>query len=191
MVLYALAFSFLFVMVAVTAYVLSHLELGLVETNPLVRASMAAYGLAVALLLAMLVNSSVLIFSGLFFTLYRLFQRRYNWHRPLIDSIAYALVATFGLSALIAWLLNAAKDVCVLLFHSCHAVISTVWGFWENTIIYLMLAMFLVLFLFLYLRLSLRECMHRRDTKIDYSADVKSGNMSMLYLLAYSLKSIP
>jgi len=116
--LYVSAFFFLFVMVATTAYVLSHPELGLVETNPLVRTYMSEYGLLGALLLAMLVNSSVLIFSGLFFTLYRMFQRRYNWHNPLIDSIAYALVATFGLSALITWLLNAANDVHVLLFHS-------------------------------------------------------------------------
>jgi hypothetical protein len=144
--IYALAFLFLLVVASVTAYGLSHPELGLVETNPLVRAYMSAYGLVVALLLATLVNASVLIFSGLFFTLYRMFQRRYTWHSPLIDAIAYALVATFGLYALIVWLLNAANDVYVLLFHSGHAVISTLWRFWENMMIYIMFAMFMILF---------------------------------------------
>ena len=115
---YVLAFSFLLlIMVAVTTYGLSHPELGLVETNPLVRAYMAEYGLVVALLIAMLVNSSVLIFSGLFFTLYRMFQRRYDWYSPFIDAIAYSLVATFGLYALITWLLNATK-----MFRGCSSI---------------------------------------------------------------------
>ena len=157
--IYVLAFLFLFVVVAVTAYGLSHPELGLVETNPLVRAYMAAYGLVVALLIAILVNSSVLIFSWIFLTLYRIFQRQYNWHNPLIDSIAHSLVATFGLYALIAWALNALNDVSWLLFHSCHDVIGALWGFWENMTIYLMLATFLVLFLVLYVRLTFHECM--------------------------------
>ena len=150
--LYGLAFCFLLVMVATTAYALSHPELDLVETNPLVHAYTAAYGLVGALLIAMLVNASVLIFSALFFTLYRMFQKRYNWHNPLIDAIAYALVATFGLSALITWLLNAAKDVHVLLFHSSHPAISAVWSVWDNMTLYLMVAMFVVLFLLLHVR---------------------------------------
>jgi len=145
--LYVLAFFFLFVMALVTAYVLSHPELGLVETNPLVRAYMSKYGLVVALLIAILVNSSVLILSWLFFTLYRMFRRRYNWHNPLIDSTAYSLVATFGLYALIAWALNALNDVSWLLFHSAHDVISILWGFWENMILYVILAIFLTIFL--------------------------------------------
>ena len=66
---YVLAFFFLFVMVVVTAYGLLHPELGLVEAEPLVRAYMSEYGLVGALLIAILANSSVLIFSGLFFTL--------------------------------------------------------------------------------------------------------------------------
>ena len=126
-----------------------------VLANPLVHAYMATYGLVGTLLIATLVNSSVLIFSGLFFTLYRMVQRRYNWHSPLIDAIAYSLVATFGLYALITWLLNAAKDVYVLLFHSCHDVISNLWRFWQNMTLYIVLAMFLVLFLFLYVSLLL------------------------------------
>ena len=157
--LYVLAFCFLLITALVTAYGLSHPELGLVETNPLVRAYMAEYGLVGALLIAMLVNSSVLIFSGLFFTLYRRFQRQYNWYPPLIDSVAYSLVATFGLCALITWLLNAANDVYILLFHSYHAVISTLWGLWENMTIYVMLAIFLVFFSILYVRQAFRECM--------------------------------
>ena len=150
--IYTLALAFLFVMVIVTAYGLSHPELDLVETNPLVHAYTAAYGLVGALLIAMLVNASVLIFSALFFTLYRMFQKRYNWHNPLIDAIAYALVATFGLSALITWLLNAAKDVHVLLFHSSHPAISAMWSVWDNMTLYLMVAMFVVLFLLLHVR---------------------------------------
>jgi len=98
---YVLAFFFLFVMVVTTAYALSHPELGLEETNPLVRAYMAEYGLIVALLIAMLVNSSVLIFSGLFFTLYLMSKRLYKRNNTLTDSTAYSIVATFGLYALI------------------------------------------------------------------------------------------
>lgn len=56
---YVLAFVFLLVMLAVTAYALSHPELDLVETNPLVRAYMSEYGLVGALLIVVLVNSSV------------------------------------------------------------------------------------------------------------------------------------
>lgn len=144
--LYVLAFVFLCVMVAVTAYALSHPELGLVETNPLVRAYMTAYGLVGALLIAMLVNASVLIFSGLFFTLYRMFQRRYNWHHSLIDSAAYSLVATFGLYALIAWALNALNDVSWLLFRSNPYVISALWESWDSLYRYVTLAIFFVVF---------------------------------------------
>lgn len=144
---YVLAFFFLLVMVATTAYALSHPELGLEETNPLVRAYMAAYGLVGALLIAMLVNASVLIFSGLFFTLYRMLQLRYNWHNAFIDAIAYSLVATFGLYALIAWALNATNDVYVLLFHSDQHLIAATLELWTNTTGYLMLAIFLIFFI--------------------------------------------
>ena len=153
--IYAFALFFLFVMVATTVYGLSHPELGLVETNPLVRAYMAEYGLVVALLIVILVNSSVLILSGLFFALYRVVQRRYNWHSPLIDSTAYSLVATFGLYALIAWLLNAANDVYVLLFHSDPQMIATTLELWTGKTGYLLLVIFLILFLILYARLLL------------------------------------
>ena len=89
-----------------------------------------------------------------------MFQRRYNRHNPLIDAIAYSLVATFGLSALITWLLNAANDVYVLLFHSRHSVIRIMWSFWENMTLYIMVAMFVVLFLLLYVRSTVTKCMH-------------------------------
>lgn len=149
---YVLAFVSLFVMVATTAYALSHPELGLLETNPLVRAYMAEYGPVVALLIAILVNSSVLIFSGLFLTFYRLFQRRYNWHHPLTDAIAYSLVATFGLYALTSWSLNAANDVYVLLFHSDAHLLAATLELWTGVTGYLMLGMFLFLFVVLYVR---------------------------------------
>jgi len=145
--LYISAFLFLLVTALATAYGLSHPKLGLVETNPLLRAYMSEYGLVGALLLAMLVNSSVLIFSGLFFTLYRTFQRRYHWHNPLTDSIAYSLVATFGLYALIALLLNAANDVSWLLFHSCPHLITATLRLWTNVAAYMLLAIFLSIFL--------------------------------------------
>jgi len=165
-VLYVLAFLFLFVVVAATVYGLSYPELGLVETNPLVRAYMAEYGLVIALLIAIFVNSSALIFSGLFLTLYRMFQRRFNSQNPLLDSIAYSPVVTFGLYALITWLLNAANEVYVLLFHSYHSVIRTMWGFWGNMTLYVMVAMFLVLFLFLYMGRAFGECMHESNRKL-------------------------
>ena len=155
--LYVLAFFFLFVMTLATAYGLSHPELGLVEADPLVRAYMAEYGLAVALLIVILVNSSVLIVSWLFFTLYRMIQRRYHWHSPLIDSIAYSLVTTFGLYALIAWLLNASNDVYVLLFHSDPHLLAATLELWTSTTGCIMLTTFLLLLLILYARSSVHK----------------------------------
>ena len=150
--LYALAFFFLLVTASVTGYGLSHPELGLVEADPLVRAYMAEYGLVVTLLIATLINSSVLIFSVLFITLYRMFQRRYNWHNRLIDAIAYAIVATFGLYALIVWSLNAINDVYVLLFHSVPHLLAATLKLWTSTTGYLILAVLLVLFLGIFMR---------------------------------------
>jgi hypothetical protein len=155
--IYVFAFSFLLVMVVVTAYGLSHPELGLEETNPLIRAYMAAYGLVGALLIALLVNVSVLIFAGLFFTLYRMFQRRYNWHHPLIDAIAYSIVATFGLYALITWLLNAVNDVSWLLFYSCPDVITATWDLWMSLPFHLTLAIFGALFPIVYYSMRKEE----------------------------------
>ena len=130
-----------------TACGLSHPVLGLVEAEPLVRAYIVEYGLVVGLLIAILYNSSVLILSWLFFTLYLIFKRRYKWNNTLTDSTAYSLVATLGLYALITWLLNAAHDVHVILFHSDAQIIVAILELWTSTSGYLMTAIFLILFL--------------------------------------------
>jgi len=77
-----------------------------------------------------------------------MFKTRYHWHNPLIDSIAYSLVAAVGLYALIAWLLNAAKDFYVLLFHSDPHLIAATLEFLTNATGYLLLAIFSSLLLF-------------------------------------------
>jgi len=58
--IYVITFFFLLVAALVTAYMLSHPELGLAEGNPSTRAVMLEYGLAVGLLLAILYNSAII-----------------------------------------------------------------------------------------------------------------------------------
>jgi hypothetical protein len=145
--IYISAFFFLFVAVTLTVYGLLHPELGLVEADPLVRAFIVEYGLVVGLLIAILYNSSVLILSWLSFTLYLMFKRRYKWNNTLTDSTAYSLVATVGLYALITWLLNAANDVYVLLFHSNMPLITATMELWTSISHYAMIAVYLFVFL--------------------------------------------
>ena len=78
-----------------------------------------------------------------------MFRRRYRWNNTLADSIAYSLVAAVGLYTLIAWLLNAANDIYVLLFHSDPYLVAVTLELWNSTIGYLMLSIFIVLFFIL------------------------------------------
>lgn len=126
-----------------------------------VMAEHVARALVVALFIAILYTSSVLILSWLFFTLYLMFKRRYKWKNPLIDSIAYSLVATFGLYALIIWVLNAANDVYVLLFHSDLPFLVAMLELWTGLTTYLMLAIFLVVFDFIYARRDKSKKVHQ------------------------------
>ena len=61
--IYGLAFCFLLMAASVTAYVLSHPELGLKETNPIVRDYVSRYGLELGLLLVNLYNFGIVIVS--------------------------------------------------------------------------------------------------------------------------------
>ena len=159
--IYGITFCFLLhVAASVTAYVLSHPELGLKETDPITHARISNYGFIGGLVLVNLYNSAMILLPRPLFILYHILRRKCGWHNILVDSIEYAAVSAYGLYLLIEWLLNAANDVSWLLFHSGHAVISTVWGFWENMTLYVMLAIFSVLFLFLYLRPTFYECTH-------------------------------
>ena len=156
--IYGLTFCFLLVAASVTAYVLSHPELGLKETDPTTRAWISNYGVLGGLVLVSLYNSAMILLPWPFFILYLTLRRKHGWQNRLVDVIVYAAMPAYGLYLVVDWLLNAANDVSWLLFHSCHDVLSTMWGFWENMMIYVLLAMFLVLFLFLYVRQTLRKC---------------------------------
>jgi hypothetical protein len=144
--LYGLAFCFLFVATSVTAYVLSHPELELQETNPIVRDYVSKYGLELGLLLVNLHNLGIVIFSWILFASYLVFSRKYRWKITFADSTIYAAMSAYGVYMLISWFLNAAHDVSWLLFRSNPYVISALWESWNRLYGYLMLAIFLVLF---------------------------------------------
>ena len=65
--IYGIAFCFLLVAASVTAYVLSHPELGLKETNRIVRDYISKYGLELGLLLVNLYNFGMIFFSWILF----------------------------------------------------------------------------------------------------------------------------
>lgn len=92
-ILYSIAFCFLLVTAFVTAYVLSHPELGLKETNPIVRDYVSKYGLALGLLLVNLYNFGTIFFAGLLFILYLTLSKKHKWRKTLADSIAYSGIA--------------------------------------------------------------------------------------------------
>ena len=165
-VIYSVAFCFLLVAASVTAYVLSHPELGLKETNPIVRDYVSKYGLELGLLLVNLYNFGIVIFSWILFASYRVLSRKYRWKETITDSLVYGMMAAYGLYLLISWLLNAAHDVSWLLFRSNPHVISALWESWDNLSPYLTLAIFLVLFSIVHY--STRRNQHEtRGTLID------------------------
>jgi len=145
-VIYSIAFGFLLVTAFVTAYVLSHPELGLKETNLIVRDYVSKYGVELGLLLVNLYNFGIVIFSWFLFVSYLVLSRKYRWKITFADSIIYAAMSAYGMYMLISWLLNAANDVAWLLFHSNPYVISAVWESWDSLWRYLTLAIFFGLF---------------------------------------------
>jgi len=145
-VIYSVAFCFLLVAAFATAYVLSHPELGLQETNPIVRDYVSKYGLELGLLLVNLYNFGIVIFSWFLFASYLVLRRKRRWKMTFADSLVYAAMSAYGMYMLISWLLNAANDVAWLLFRSNPHIISVVWESWDSLFGYLTLAVFLVLF---------------------------------------------
>ena len=144
--IYSITFCFLLVAALVTAYVLSHPELGLKETNPIVRDYVSQYGLELGLLLVNLYNFGTIFVSWLLFISYLVLSRKYRWKKTLADSVVYGMMSAYGMYMLISWLLNAANDVSWLLFRSNPYVISAVWESWDSLYRYLTLAIFFALF---------------------------------------------
>ena len=145
-VIYGIAFCFLLVAALVTAYVLSHPELGLKETNPIVRDYVSKYGLELGLLLVNLYNFGTIFVSWLLFILYLALSKKYRWKKTLTDSLVYRMMSAYGLYVLISWLLNAANDVSWLLFRSNPYVISALWDSRDTLYRYLTQAILFVLF---------------------------------------------
>jgi hypothetical protein len=164
--LYSMTFCFLLVTAFVTAYVLSHPELGLEERNPIVRDYVSQYGLELGLLLVNLHNFGIVIFSWILFASYLVLSRKYRWKRTFADSLVYAAMSAYGLYMLISWFLNAANDVSWLLFRSNPYVISVIWESWDSLWRYLTLAIFLVLFSIVHYS-SRRNQHETRGTHID------------------------
>jgi len=130
----------------VTGYVLSHPELGLKETNPIVRDYVSKYGLELGLLLVNLYNFGTIFFAWLLFISYLALSKKYRWKKTVADSFVYGMMSAYGMYLLISWLLNAANDVAWLLFRSNPHVISALWESWDSLSPYLTLAIFFALF---------------------------------------------
>ena len=146
---YGLALALLVVTASVTAYVLSHPEIGLKERNPVVIGLVAEYGLTVGLLVVNLYNMVMLMLPWVIFIPYLRLRKRHRWENVLADSLVYSGMAAYGCYMLISWVLNAAHDVSWLLFNSCPHIITATWKLWDNAI-YLIPAMLAVLFPIVY-----------------------------------------
>ena len=147
---YGVTCCFLLVAASVTAYVLSHPELGLTERNPIVRDYVSKYGLELGLLLVNLYNFGMIFVSWLLFISYLALSKKYKWKKTLADSTVYGMMSAYGLYLLISWLLNAANDVSWLLFHPNPHVISALWESWDSLSRYLTLAILFALFSFVH-----------------------------------------
>ena len=156
--IYGIAFCFLLVTASVTAYVLSHPELGLKETNPIVRDYVSKYGLELGLLLVNLYNFGTIFVSWILFAFYLVLSRKYRWKITLADSLVYGMMSAYGMYRLISWLLNAANDVAWLLFRSNPYVISALWESWDSLSPYLTLAIFLALFSIIHYSMTRKQC---------------------------------
>jgi hypothetical protein len=87
--IYGMTVCLLLVTASVTAYVLSHPELGLKERNPIVRDYVSTYGLELGLLLVNLYNIGTIFFSWLLFASYLVLGKKYRWKKTLADSAVY------------------------------------------------------------------------------------------------------
>ena len=134
LVVYGVALALLLMTASVTAYVLSHPELGLKERNPIVLDYVSKYGLELGLLLVNLYNIATIFFSWILFTSYLELSRKYRWKITLADSFVYGAMSAYGIYLLISWLLNAAHDISWLLFNSCPHLIAAIWKLWDNAI---------------------------------------------------------
>ena len=146
--IYGITFFFLLVAALVTAYIVSHPELGLAEGNPSIRAVISEYGLTVGLLLAILYNSAIIFHAWPFFISYLMLERKYKRSNILVDSAVYSWMYAFGLYELIFRLLNAVNDVSWLLFHSCPDVIIATLELLNKNFFSLTVASFLVVWVF-------------------------------------------
>ena len=149
LVVYGLALVFVVVAALVTAYVLSHPEIGLKEVNPVVIDFISEYGLAVGLLVVNLYNMVMIMLLWVIFIPYLLLRKRHRWENILADALVYSIMAAYGFFRLISWLLNAAHDVSWLLFNSCPYVITVAWKLWDSAT-YLIPAIPAVLFPIVY-----------------------------------------
>lgn len=158
--IYGITFCFLLVAASVTAYVLSHPELGLKEKDPITRACISNYGLIGGLVLVNLYNSAMILLFWPFFILYLILRRKYKRNNILADSIAYSGIAAYGMYQLISWMLNAASDVSWLLFYSCPYVITATWDLWMDLPFHLVVAIFVALLPGVYYLMRRSKCMH-------------------------------
>ena len=161
---YGLTLFFVLVAALVTAYVLSHPEIGLKERNPVVVDFVSKYGLTVGLLLVNLYNAAKILLPWFIFISYLLLRRKHRWDNIHADSLVYSVMAAYGFYLLISWLLNAANDVSWLLFNSCPYMIIATWKLWDN-VIYLIPAIFAVLLPLVYYLMRRGRSKHMSQTQ--------------------------
>ena len=146
--IYGITFCFLLVAALVTAYVLLHPELGLVEGNPSILALISECGLIIGLILNILYSSAIIFHAWPFFISYLMLKRKYKRSNILVDSGVYSWMYAFGLYEFIFRLLNAVNDVSWLLFHSCPYVIIATLKLLNKNFFTLTVASFLVAWVF-------------------------------------------
>ena len=164
LVVYGLALVFVVVATSVTAYVLSHPEIGLKERNPVVMDLVSEYGLTVGLLVVNLYNMVMIMLPWVIFIPYLQLRKRHRWKNILADSLVYSGMAAYGSYMLISWLLNAAHDVSWLLLNSCPPIITATWKLWDNAT-YLIPAISAVLLPIVYYLMKKERSRHMSQTQ--------------------------
>lgn len=167
LVVYGVALALMLVAASVTAYVLSHPESGLKETNPVVLGLVAEYGLLVGLLVVNLYNMVMIMLPWVIFIPYLQLRKKYRWENLLADALVYSIMVAYGLHRLISWFLNAAHDLSWLLFNSCPHIITAAWKLWDHAI-YLIPAILSVLLPSVY------YLMRKRRTKDSYKSRIST-----------------
>lgn len=115
--IYSLAFFFLFVVVLVTGYSLSHPELGLTESNPFISSMISKYGLAIGIFLGVLSSVWLPLLLWVSFLVYLKACSKYDITNILLDCLMYSVLSSYGLAMLFFYLTDTANDVSWLLFH--------------------------------------------------------------------------